>query len=122
MQQDESLLMLVSGGRRYAVPRRLVGALTRYAVAEAALTLAEAFGETPLADERYAITVAGPAGTQVVHVQQADLIGSLPQLALPAWLAQQVHPAVIGLVLDDARLIPLVDLTQLALETGYGAT
>ena len=122
MHQHESLLMLVSGGRRYAVPRRVVRALTRNDTSESMMTLAECFGEMPLAEEPYAITVAGPSGNQVVHVQQADLTGSLPQLALPDWLAQQVHPAVIGLVLDDVSLIPLVDLSQLALETGYGAT
>ncbi len=122
MQQADGLLLLVSGGRRYVVPRRQVSALTRSEVGAAAVTLAGAFGEQPMTDERYAITVASQTGTLVVHVQQADLWANLPQLALPPWLTQQVHPAVIGLVLDDTSLIPLVDLTQLACETGYEAT
>ncbi len=118
----DGLLLLVSGGRRYAVSRSQVRALTRPEVVEAAVTLAGAFGEPPMTDERYAISVASPTGKLVVHVQQADLRADLPQLALPPWLVQQVHPAVIGLVLDDVRLIPLIDLTQLACETGSEAT
>ncbi len=121
MQADNGILLVVSGGQRYAVMRRQVLALTRAGTTPSAVSLAVSFGRTTSLDERYTLTVAGGVAETLIQCEQADLREALPQLALPAWLAQLAHPAVVGLVLDDTDLIPLVDLAQLALETGYTA-
>lgn len=118
MPQAEALVIVISGDRRYALPRSQVRALSRESGARGP-TLAELIGHTAASDERYTLAPVGAEPATVIHVQQADLCAQLPQLPLPAWVAVQAHPAVVGLVLDGAELLPLLDLVQLALATGY---
>lgn len=119
MQADESLLIVATGDARYAVARSQVRALSRDESTECVCSLSTALGETATVDERYALVVAGVEREVAFHVRQADLRGPLPRLALPHWLARQAHPAVVGLALDNADLVPVIDLIQLALQTGY---
>jgi hypothetical protein len=119
MQADEPLLIVATGNARYAVARSQVRALSRDASTACACNLSAALGDTVAVDERYALVVAGVDREIAFYVGQADLRGALPRLALPPWLAHQAHPAVVGLALDNANLIPVIDLTQLALQTGY---
>lgn len=123
---DEPLLIVVAAGQRYAVPQHDVQALQRIEQPHAALTFAELLGVAADDDDApYALAVstagADPA-TLLVRVHHADLRGSLPLLALPDWLAQLAHPAITGLALDGADLLPLVDLVQLAHQTGRETT
>lgn len=121
MRAGNAILIVVSGARRYALLRSQVLALTRAGSAASAVSLAASLGDTPLPDERYTLAVAGMSSDTLIRCGQVELRSALPCLDLPPWLAQLTHPAVIGLVLDDADLVPLVDLVQLALETGYKA-
>jgi hypothetical protein len=117
MAADNTLVLVVSGGRRYAVARSQVGALRRDAGANGP-ALATLLGGEGQPAERYALASAD-APDLVLRVAQADLQAQLPRLDLPPWLARQAHPAIVGLVLDDAELLPLIDLGRLAATTGY---
>ena len=117
MPLDETLVIVVSGGRRYALARAQVRTLRRDGAADAP-SLAALIGAQGGPAERYTVSpVALP--DVLLRVAQADLREALPRLELPPWLASLAHPAVVGLVLDGAELLPLVDLGQLAVTTGY---
>ncbi len=119
MQPDDSLLIVTTGAARYAVVRSQVRALSRGESTRRSCSLSAALGDAAVVGERYALVVAGLDSEIAFYVRQADLRGALPRLTLPLWLAQQAHPAVVGLVLDNADLVPVIDLAQLALQTGY---
>jgi hypothetical protein len=121
---DEPLLIVVAAGRRYAVAQQDVQALQRIDSAHAAVTFGALLGVAPDDDAApYALTVATAANDpMLVRVQRADLRSDLARLPLPAWIAALAHPAVAGLALDGADLLPLVDLVQLAHQTGRETT
>jgi hypothetical protein len=119
MQADETLLIVTTGNARYAVARSQVGALNRDESANHSCSLSAALGDPNVVSERYGLVVAGVDREITFRVQQADLRGALPRLPLPPWLAPQAHPAVVGLALDNTELVPVIDLMQLALQTGY---
>lgn len=123
---DEPLLLVVSGNQRYAVAQHDVQALLRLAPDQQALTLGALLDvAADDDDESYALAVTGPeagATPLLMRIHHADLRSYLPQLALPGWLAQLAHPAIVGLVLEGADLVPLVDLVQLAHQTGHETT
>lgn len=123
---DEPLLVVAVAGQRYAVAQHDVQSLQRIDSAQAAQKLSTLLGAA--ADDNdapYALAVTTTAGaptTVLMRVHHADLRGYLPQLALPEWLARLAHPAIVGLALDGADLLPLVDLVQLAHQTGRETT
>lgn len=124
---DEPLLILVAGGRRYAVAQHAVQSLQRIAPGQTALPLATLLGQAADHDEPYVVSIAPPAEASgraplLVRIHHADLRSRLPQLALPPWLARLAHPAIVSLALDGADLVPLVDLVQLAHQTGHEPT
>lgn len=114
----DTLLIITAGGRRYAVPQHHIRTLQR-GVEHQSLTPMATLLDTPAGDdEAYVLVIADSSGT-LLGVHQADLYGTLPHVALPDWLTALVHPAVIGLALDDTELVPLVDLVRLARQIGH---
>lgn len=116
---NEALVIVTAGNRRYAVAQRHVAGLQRVAETTALMSLAALLGEPTTALLPYALDVAGV--DRAILVQSADLRAQMARLPLPGWVAAQAHPAVVGLALDDTELVPIVDLVQLAQNTGNTA-
>jgi hypothetical protein len=110
----DELLIVTAGERRYAVPQRMVATLQRVAGDPSARSLAAMLGAAASSDDQ--LVVRDPLGRVALCVAAADLCGTLPQYALPAWIVPLAHPAVRGVALDRSELVPVLDLTQLALE------
>lgn len=124
---DEPLLIVVAGGRRYAVAQHAVQSLQRIVPGQTAVALTALLGMAGADDEPYVLAVAPPgappaSAPMLVRIHHADLRSRLPRLALPPWLVPLAHPAVVSLALDGADLVPLVDLVQLAHQTGHEPT
>lgn len=120
----DALLIVTSGERRYALPQQSVQSLQRRSPGQATPALGALLSGTATEDEPYALVLrpSERSAALLVGVRQADLRDHLPQLALPSWLARLAHPAITGLALDGADLIPLIDIVQLAHHTGYETT
>ena len=117
----EALLLVESGGQRYAVAQRSVAGLQRLASNAQAATLGALLGTAAAAtNEPYALSVAtdDPLSMPLLRIDRADLSRELARLDLPEWLARLAHPAVVGLALDGTTLVPLIDLVQLVHHTG----
>jgi hypothetical protein len=121
MMQAEQIIVVVAGGRRYAVPRHTVRGLQRVAGARKLPGLADLLGGATADEEQFALIVDTEREI-AFRVRHADLRRDLPQLELPDWIARLAHPAVCGCILDEAELMPLVDLVQLARQIGHDAT
>lgn len=119
--QAEPVIVVAAGGQQYAVQRSAVRSLQRTHSDQLCVGLADLLGETTDDDEEFALLVAGIEREIAFRIHHAELRGHVPQFELPAWLARQAHPAVCGFILDDAELMPLVDLVQLARQIGYDA-
>lgn len=116
--EHDGLVIVMAGTQRYAIDRRHVAALKRRSADAQGVALATLLGMPAGDDEAYMLAMPAVVGA-VFRIDHADLRERLPQLALPGWLQQQAHPAIDGVVLDGAELIPLIDLARLALQIGY---
>lgn len=112
-------MIVTAGGWRYAVEQRHVRLLSRIDQHRQLPSLAVLLGALPSADEQYALSVVETDCTMLVD--RADLRGTLTRLPVPAWMAPSMHVAVTGFALDGTDLVPIVDLVQLARQTGYEA-
>ena len=102
-----ALILVRSGGQRWALPRAAVQRIARREQAMPVPALVTLLG-LATADEPLALWLAMDDHSRAVSISEVALIAA-PTLPLPGLLTGRVHPAVAAVVVYDDMVLPLLD-------------